>query len=228
MVAVAKGSMGTGFGYCGGSLPSMPHAPGHALLALPSSHAAAEAAIAAQPDLLLHRIVLQFQRLFECRGLDGVLPAMNKLYLAHTGKPEASYVLQGTSQLATNQPCALPAIGLFLDPLPAEAQTFLTALRAAVGLDPGASLEACTNRLDQLLRDSRVELASMLPASERGAAAPALPARSTAVVVEVDTQRRGLQEAARVAVERMASRRGWPQVQIFVPAPRNSTEDREQ
>ena len=50
-----------------------------------SSSTAAEAALAAQPDILINRIVAQFQRLFACRSLEGVLPAMNKLYLQHTG-----------------------------------------------------------------------------------------------------------------------------------------------
>lgn len=49
------------------------------------SCAAAEAALAAQPDILINRIVAQFQRLFACRSLEGVLPAMNRLYLQHTG-----------------------------------------------------------------------------------------------------------------------------------------------
>lgn len=106
-------------------------------------------------------------------------------------------------------------------PSPAEAQTFLASLRAAIGLSHAASLESCTKRLDELLRHAPEGLASMLPSSECVAAAHAPPACSAAVVVEVDTQKRGLQEAARVAVERMAARRGWPQVQIFVPARRS-------
>lgn len=48
--------------------------------------AAAETALAAQPDILINRICLQFQRLFGCKSLQGILPAMNKLYLAHTGR----------------------------------------------------------------------------------------------------------------------------------------------
>ena len=48
--------------------------------------AAAETVLAAQPDILINRICLQFQRLFGCPSLEGMLPAMNKLYLAHTGK----------------------------------------------------------------------------------------------------------------------------------------------
>jgi hypothetical protein len=35
--------------------------------------------------------------------------------------------------------------------LPAESQTFLTSLRSALGLDPGSSLEAAANRMEQLL-----------------------------------------------------------------------------
>ncbi len=42
-----------------------------------------------------------------------------------------------------------PALQLYLSHT--EAQTFLKSLRAALGLDPGASLEACTNRVAQLL-----------------------------------------------------------------------------
>lgn len=45
----------------------------------PSLCAAAESALAAQPEVLINRIVLQFQRLFGCQGLEGVLPHMNKL-----------------------------------------------------------------------------------------------------------------------------------------------------
>lgn len=50
---------------------------------LPS--AAAEAAIAAQPDLLIHRVCQHFQRLFGCRSLEGILPAMNKVYAERSG-----------------------------------------------------------------------------------------------------------------------------------------------
>jgi hypothetical protein len=46
---------------------------------------AAELALAAQPEVLINRICLQFQRLFGCRSVEGILPAMNRLYLAHTG-----------------------------------------------------------------------------------------------------------------------------------------------
>ncbi|KAL4422033.1 hypothetical protein ABPG77_004849 [Micractinium sp. CCAP 211/92] len=147
---------------------------------------AAETALVAQPEVLINRICLQFQRLFGCRSLEGVLPAMNKLYLAHT-----------------------------------EAQTFLASVRTALGLDPVATLEACANRLEQLLVDNRGALASMLPAREPHAKAPAVPPSAAAVVVEVPRQRSRdgeLQQAAQVAVERMAARRNWPQVEIFVPA----------
>ena len=58
----------------------------------------------------------------------------------------------------------------------------------------------------------------MLPAREPHAAAPVLPPSAHAVVVEV-APRRELQQAAQVAVERMAARRCWPKVEIFVPAP---------
>ncbi|KAL4858434.1 hypothetical protein ACK3TF_001414 [Chlorella vulgaris] len=137
---------------------------------------AAETALAAQPDVLINRICLHFQRLFGCRSLEGVLPAMNKLW------------------------------------------TFLCLLRTALGLDPGATLEACANRLEQVLSDSRGALATMLPAREPHQAASALPDSACAVVVEVAPRRRALQDAAQVAVERMAAKRRWPQVQIFVPA----------
>ena len=58
----------------------------------------------------------------------------------------------------------------------------------------------------------------MLPACEPHAAAPVLLPSAQAVVVEVPP-RRELQQAAQVAVERMAARRCWPKVEIFVPAP---------
>ncbi|PSC71462.1 hypothetical protein C2E20_5039 [Micractinium conductrix] len=152
---------------------------------------AAETALAAQPDILINRICLQFQRLFGCKSLQGILPAMNKLYLAHT-----------------------------------EAQTFLSSLRVALGLEPGATLEACANRMQQLLEAKRAELGSLLPAKEPPGAAPVLPRSAEAVVVEVAPRRRTsghgphgeLQAAGQVAVERMAARRHWPQVEIYVPA----------
>lgn len=56
-----------------------PHPPATCLCA------AAEAAIAAQPDLLINRICLHLQRLLGCRGLEGVLPAVNKVYAEHAG-----------------------------------------------------------------------------------------------------------------------------------------------
>ena len=63
----------------------------------------------------------------------------------------------------------------------------------------------------------REAVATMLPAREAHVATPPLPASATAVVVEVPP-RRELQAAAQVAVERMAARRKWPKVEIFVPA----------
>lgn len=63
----------------------------------------------------------------------------------------------------------------------------------------------------------------MLPAREAPAAAPLLPPSAEAVVVEVAPRRQELQAAARVAVERMAARRRWPQVQILVPAPKGGS-----
>lgn len=64
--------------------------------------------------------------------------------------------------------------------------------------------------------------AGMLPAREAPAAAPRLPATAAARVVEVEVvpreRREALQQAAQVAVERMAAKRHWPQVEIFVPA----------
>ena len=41
--------------------------------------AAAEGVVAADPDLLLHRIVAQFQHLFDCPRLEGILPALNQV-----------------------------------------------------------------------------------------------------------------------------------------------------
>lgn len=63
----------------------------------------------------------------------------------------------------------------------------------------------------------------MLPACEVRAAAPGPPATAPAVVVEDVPQCQELQQAAQVVVERMAARRHWPQVQIYVPAPDGST-----
>lgn len=40
---------------------------------------AAQGVVASQPDTLLHRIVSQFQHLFDCPRLEGVLPAMNQV-----------------------------------------------------------------------------------------------------------------------------------------------------
>ncbi len=67
----------------------------------------------------------------------------------------------------------------------------------------------------------RGALATMLPAREAHATAPALPPSAQAVVVEVPPRPRPqpeLQQAAQVAVERMAQKRGWPVVEIYVPA----------
>lgn len=48
-------------------------------LAAADTIAAAEGVVAAQPDVLLHRIVAQFQHLFDCHRLEGVLPALNQV-----------------------------------------------------------------------------------------------------------------------------------------------------
>lgn len=82
---------------------------------------------------------------------------------------------------------------------------------------------ACLSSTVQLLHRAstcrRGALATMLPAREPHAAGPALPPSAQAVVVEVPRrQERELQQAAQVAVERMAARRKWPKVEIFVPA----------
>ncbi|KAL0019238.1 hypothetical protein WJX79_004955 [Trebouxia sp. C0005] len=53
-------------------------------LAAADTIAAAEGVVAAQPDVLLHRIVAQFQHLFDCHRLEGVLPALNQVYVAYT------------------------------------------------------------------------------------------------------------------------------------------------
>lgn len=75
----------------------------------------------------------------------------------------------------------LPACDACLH-LRAEAQTFLASLRAALGLDPAATLEACANRLEQLLADRRACVAKgacwlkgcqgWVGAGQRGAALP--------------------------------------------------------
>lgn len=145
------------------------------LLSCPDlSSAAAETALAQQPEVLINRICLQFQRLFDCRDLEGVLPAMNKLYLAHTGGAcRGGCNDEGSDQrLAALQVWKLPLPTMAAGPagfsaaswpeqcasaaacvVPAEAQTFLASLRTALGLDPAATLEACANRLEQLLAD---------------------------------------------------------------------------
>jgi hypothetical protein len=48
-------------------------------LAAADTIAAAEGVVAAQPEVLLHRIVAQFQHLFDCHRLEGVLPALNQV-----------------------------------------------------------------------------------------------------------------------------------------------------
>ena len=48
-------------------------------LAAADTIAAAEGVVAAQPDVLLHRIVAQFQHLFDCPRLEGVLPTLNQV-----------------------------------------------------------------------------------------------------------------------------------------------------
>lgn len=48
-------------------------------LAAADTIAAAEGVVAADPSLLLHRIVAQFQHLFDCPRLQGVLPALNQV-----------------------------------------------------------------------------------------------------------------------------------------------------
>jgi len=48
-------------------------------LAAADTIAAAQGVIVAQPDVLLHRIVAQFQHLFDCPRLEGVLPALNQV-----------------------------------------------------------------------------------------------------------------------------------------------------
>ena len=60
----------------------------------------------------------------------------------------------------------------------------------------------------------------MLPDREAPPArVPSPPPAATIVEVPPARERRGpLQAAAQAAVERMAARRGWPQVQILVPA----------
>ena len=48
-------------------------------LAAADTIAAAQGVVATDPDLLLHRIVAQFQHLFDCPRLEGVLPALNQV-----------------------------------------------------------------------------------------------------------------------------------------------------
>ena len=51
-------------------------------LAAADTIAAAEGIVAADPDLLLHRIVAHFQHLFDCPSLEGILPALNQVLTA--------------------------------------------------------------------------------------------------------------------------------------------------
>ncbi|GAB4819856.1 hypothetical protein N2152v2_006902 [Parachlorella kessleri] len=156
---------------------------------------AAEAVLVAQPDLLIHQIVRQFQELFSCKTLEGVLPCMNKLYLSHT-----------------------------------EAQTFLISLRSVLGLEAGASLEACANRVSQLLEHRQDLLGSALPNPRwhapqstgdgtKNSTGDGIGGGRGVVVIE-RPRRAELQRAAQLAVDRMAAKRNFPQVEIYVPAPR--------
>lgn len=45
------------------------------------SLAAATHHLAAQPEQLLSRLVSHFMRLFDCSSLEGVVPAVNRLYV---------------------------------------------------------------------------------------------------------------------------------------------------
>lgn len=49
-------------------------------LAAADTIAAAKDIVHTQPDVLLHRFVAQFQHLFDCPRLEGVLPAMNQVW----------------------------------------------------------------------------------------------------------------------------------------------------
>lgn len=67
-------------------------------LAAADTIAAAEGVVAADPDLLLHRIVAQFQHLFDCPRLEGILPALNQV-------PSARYHQHHSlSQAGTHSP----------------------------------------------------------------------------------------------------------------------------
>lgn len=69
-------------------------------LAAADTIAAAEGVVAADPDLLLHRIVAQFQHLLDCPKLEGVLPALNQVPSPHP--PTPSYLFTHLSTHAVN------------------------------------------------------------------------------------------------------------------------------
>lgn len=48
-------------------------------LAAADTIAAAQGVVSSDPDVLLHCIVAQFQHLFDCPRLEGVLPALNQV-----------------------------------------------------------------------------------------------------------------------------------------------------
>lgn len=140
-------------------------------------------------ELLVNRIVRQFMELFGCKGLKGVLPCMNKvgprrpclqlqppwvyyllphpLHAASSGPLHVTFVCHGCNSIvrllpsfqATSHCSHPPAAQLYLSHT--EAQTCLKSLRAALGLDPGASLEALANRVAALL-DTRCSVAGVV------------------------------------------------------------------
>ncbi|KAK9820170.1 hypothetical protein WJX72_007055 [[Myrmecia] bisecta] len=69
--------------------------------------AAAKDLLQAQPEVLLHRIVAHFQHLFDCRQLDGVLPAMNQVFVSYTEGRNFKRAL--SSLLGLPQDASLPA-----------------------------------------------------------------------------------------------------------------------
>jgi hypothetical protein len=102
------------------------------------------------------------------------------------------------------------------------ARAFLASLRQTLSLGAGATLEACTNAIAELMAGAGLGAGAGEAAARPGAASGRC---GGATVVEVPRRRRhgsgdagSLQWAGLAAEARAAERRGFPQVQIYVPA----------
>ena len=87
-------------------------------LAAAGTITAAQDILHTQPDVLLHRVVAQFQHLFDCPRLEGVLPAMNQVgphskrpILARIDRPGCSTLLlsigTGASHACQHSVCSV-------------------------------------------------------------------------------------------------------------------------